>query len=75
MHESQILTAWLTKELSENRGAFMIAPIYYGRKKLTPRDSNPSNSGSQLFSVTTEVFSPVVIFDVVFFSILYLINR
>ena len=53
------------KELSENRGAFMMAPIYFGRKKVNPpRGSNPGNSGSQLFSVTTEVFSPVVIFDV-----------
>ena len=33
-------------------------------KKLTPGDSNAGNPGSQLFSVTTGVFSPVVIFDV-----------
>ena len=68
--KSQFLNAWLTKELSENRGAFMMAPMYYGRKKLTPpppRDSNLGNPGSQLFSITTKVFSPVVIFD--FFSI------
>ena len=43
----------------------MVAPIYYGRKKkLTPRDSNPGNPGWQLFSVTTGVFSPVVILEI-----------
>ena len=42
----------------------MAAPIHYGRKKKTPRDSNPGNPGSQLLSVTTGVFSPVVIFDI-----------
>ena len=43
----------------------MAATTYYGRKKkLIPRDSNPGNPGSQLVSVTTGVFSPVVILDI-----------
>ena len=43
----------------------MAAPIYYGRKKkVNPRDSNPGNPGSQLLSVITGVFSPVVILDI-----------
>ena len=58
------------QELSENRGAFMLAPICYGRNPPQPMYSNPGTPGSQLLNVTTTVFSAVVLSDVFFNSII-----